>query len=229
MFANDAVQCIRNYDFGSFDTGKRLSKAYIFLRSPLKRKGKILLSPMTKALYPQKAKKSKVTTQRHHKNLPVHNDYGPTKNGQVEWLQSPNWCDKTSLRNPNLPTNRKSCVIKMTHNHKYNVIVRGPTIWTSLRIRHHLLCRLETGRKPGERSLQKHIFETIFHQLLYPTTCSSNTLLVKASLYRYTVVLCRHIDLSGALLRWRHNNTIPLSMDLFLRFTKESMHDIHQE
>ena len=28
-----------------------------------------------------------------------------------------------------------------------------------------VVCRLDQGRKPDERFLQKHIFETIFHQI----------------------------------------------------------------
>ena len=38
-----------------------------------------------------------------------------TYNGKKEWRQSLSWFGWTSLRDPNLPTNQNSCVIKRTH------------------------------------------------------------------------------------------------------------------
>ena len=47
--------------------------------------------------------KSNMTTQKRHRNL----------------RQLPKWCGKTGLRDPNLPNNRNSRVIKRAHNYKF--------------------------------------------------------------------------------------------------------------
>ena len=44
----------------------------------------ICLSPMIKPLHPQKNTKCKVTTQKRHQKFRLHNDCGPTKDGQLE-------------------------------------------------------------------------------------------------------------------------------------------------
>ena len=56
-----------------------------------RKKKEIWLSPITKPLYQQKIQKVVDNTNRHQK-LPLHNDYGPTMDGQFEWQKSFNWC-----------------------------------------------------------------------------------------------------------------------------------------
>ena len=53
---------------------------------------------------------------RRHQKPRLRKDCRPAKHGQLGQLLPSNWCVWTSLRNSNLPTNRKSCVIKKRTN-----------------------------------------------------------------------------------------------------------------
>ena len=89
-----------------------------------------------KPLHPQKTPKSKVTTQKRHHKRGLHDDCGPTKDGQLEWRQTHNWCGETGLRDPNIPTHRNSRVIKRTRRYNtYKLIQRWIhyKIWSKMK------------------------------------------------------------------------------------------------
>ena len=82
------------------------------------KKGEIWLSPMTKALHPQKHPKSNATTQNHNQKLRLHNDCGPNRTVNGSNNSHPTCVVKPGLRTPNLPAHRKCSVTNCTNTNR---------------------------------------------------------------------------------------------------------------
>ena len=65
-------------------------KDFVVICEERKKKKEIWLSPMKEA--ERNTKRIKWQHKKRHQNDRLYSDCGPTKDGQLEYLQSPNWC-----------------------------------------------------------------------------------------------------------------------------------------